>query len=175
MVIAVYPGTFDPFTRGHEDIMRRSATIYGKVILGVADSRAKNPIFTQAERVALAAEALADVPNIEVIGFSSLLRDFVREQGARVIVRGIRSVADYEYEFQMTGMNRYLMPDVETIFMTPTEQHLFISGTLVREIALFGGDVGRFVPASVVPHIERKIAERKAQAAAASSGAKGAV
>lgn len=162
MAIAVYPGTFDPLTRGHEDIMRRAARIFDKAILGVATSSSKNPIFSQDERVAIAREALAPYPNVEVVGFSGLLRDFVRSQGATVIVRGIRSVADYEYEFQMAGMNRYLMDDVETIFMTPTEENLFISGTLVREIALFGGDVSRFVPPSVESRLREKIAQRKA-------------
>jgi len=164
MAIAVYPGTFDPLTRGHEDIMKRAARIFDKAILGVADSRSKNPIFSQAERLEIAREALAPYPNVEVVGFSGLLRDFVLSQKADAIVRGIRSVADYEYEYQMAGMNRYLLPDVETIFMTPTEENIFISGTLVREIALFGGEISRFVPPSVEPHLRRKVAQRKAAA-----------
>ena len=168
MAVAVYPGTFDPLTRGHEDVMRRAARIFDRAILAVADSRGKNPIFSAQERVEIAREALADCPNIEVIGFSGLLRDFVVSNKANVIVRGLRSVADYEYEFQMAGMNRYLMPDVETIFVTPTEANLFISGTLVREIAMFGGDVSRFVPPTVEGHLKRKLAER---AAATASGA----
>ena len=161
MAIAVYPGTFDPITAGHEDIMRRSARIFETVILGVAASASKNPIFTLDERLAIAREALAKYPNVQVVGFNGLLRDFVRSQKATVIVRGLRTVADYEYEFQMSGLNRHLMPEVETIFMTPPEEHIFISGTLVREISMFGGDVSRFVPPTVVPHLQRKLAERQ--------------
>jgi pantetheine-phosphate adenylyltransferase len=149
MAIAVYPGTFDPLTRGHEDIVRRAAKIFGHLIVGVADSRSKKPFFSQDERITIAREVLGQYPNVEVAGFSGLLSDFVRKQNASVIVRGLRAVADFEYEFQMAGMNRYLLPDVETIFMTPTDQYQFISGTLVREIALFGGDVGKFVFPSV--------------------------
>lgn len=149
MAIAVYPGTFDPLTRGHEDIVRRAAKIFGHLIVGVADSRSKKPFFSQDERITIAREVLGQYPNVEVAGFSGLLSDFVRKQNASVIIRGLRAVADFEYEFQMAGMNRYLLPDVETIFMTPTDQYQFISGTLVREIALFGGDVGKFVFPSV--------------------------
>ncbi len=156
MAIAVYPGTFDPLTRGHEDIVRRAASIFGRVVVGVAGSRAKGPIFTQEERMEIARECLAPYPNVEVAGFSGLLRDFVRAQNAGVIVRGLRAVADFEYEFQMAGMNRYLLPDVETIFMTPTDQYQFISGTLVREIAMFGGDVGKFVSPSVEARLKSK-------------------
>jgi pantetheine-phosphate adenylyltransferase len=158
MAVAVYPGTFDPLTRGHEDVMRRAARIFDRAILAVADSRGKNPIFSAEERVEIAREALADCPNIEVIGFSGLLRDFVVSNKANVIVRGLRSVADYEYEFQMAGMNRYLMPDVETIFVTPTEANLFISGTLVREIAKLGGDVSGLVSAPVLNALQAKVA-----------------
>jgi len=159
MAIAVYPGTFDPLTRGHEDIVRRAATIFGRLVVGVADSRSKKPFFTQQERIDIAREALSGCPNVQVEGFSGLLRDFVRSQNAGVIVRGLRAVADFEYEFQMAGMNRYLLPDVETIFMTPTDQYQFISGTLVREIAVFGGDVGKFVP----PSVERRLAQKIGQ------------
>jgi pantetheine-phosphate adenylyltransferase len=157
MAIAVYPGTFDPLTRGHEDIVRRAASIFGRVVVGVAGSRAKGPIFTQEERMEMARDVLAPYPNVHVAGFSGLLRDFVRGQNAGVIVRGLRAVADFEYEFQMAGMNRYLLPDVETIFMTPTDQYQFISGTLVREIAMFGGDVGKFVSPSVEARLKSKM------------------
>jgi pantetheine-phosphate adenylyltransferase len=157
MAIAVYPGTFDPLTRGHEDIVRRAASIFGRVVVGVAGSRAKGPIFTQEERMEMARDVLAPYPNVHVAGFSGLLRDFVRAQNAGVIVRGLRAVADFEYEFQMAGMNRYLLPDVETIFMTPTDQYQFISGTLVREIAMFGGDVGKFVSPSVEARLKSKM------------------
>jgi pantetheine-phosphate adenylyltransferase len=157
MVIAVYPGTFDPLTRGHEDIVRRAAKLFDRLVVGVAGSRAKNPIFTQDERIEISRAVLEPYPNVNVAGFSGLLRDFVRAQNAGVIVRGLRAVADFEYEFQMAGMNRYLLPDVETIFMTPTDQYQFISGTLVREIAMFGGDVGKFVSPSVEARLRDKM------------------
>jgi pantetheine-phosphate adenylyltransferase len=166
MAIAVYPGTFDPLTRGHEDIVRRAATIFGQVVVGIADSRAKNPIFTQQERIEIAREVLAPMPNVSVTGFSGLLRDFVRKQNATVIVRGLRAVSDFDYEFQMAGMNRHLMADVETIFMTPTDQYQFVSGTLVREIAIFGGDVGKFVSPSVALRLRDKVEQRGGPAAA---------
>ncbi len=142
---AVYPGTFDPLTRGHEDLVRRASSLYDSLVVGIADSRAKKPFFTLHERVELAREVLADVKNVEVVGFSGLLIAFVREHGARVILRGLRAVSDFEYEFQLAGMNRNLYPDVETVFLTPGEQHMFISATLVREIASLGGDVSKFV------------------------------
>ena len=166
MAFAVYPGTFDPLTRGHEDIVRRAAAIFDRVVVGVAGSRSKGTLFTQDERIEIAREALAAYPNVGVAGFSGLLRDFVLAQGARVIVRGVRAVADFEYEAQMAGMNRYLMPDVETLFMTPTEQHQYVSGTLVREIALFGGEVGRFVPPSVELRLKARVAQKTGSAPA---------
>ena len=166
MAIAVYPGTFDPLTRGHEDIVRRAAAIFDRVVVGVAGSRSKGTLFTQDERIEIAREALVAYPNVTVAGFSGLLRDFVLAQGARVIVRGVRAVADFEYEAQMAGMNRYLMPDVETLFMTPTEQHQYVSGTLVREIALFGGEVGRFVPPSVEVRLKARVAQKNGSAPA---------
>ncbi|MFM8257866.1 MAG: pantetheine-phosphate adenylyltransferase, partial [Polynucleobacter sp.] len=145
MTVAVYPGTFDPFTRGHEDLVRRASSIFTKLIVGVADSKNKRPIFTLEERIEIAKEVLSHYPNVEIAGFSGLLKDFAREHSARVIVRGLRAVSDFEYEFQMAGMNRYLLPDVETLFLTPSDQYQFISGTFVREIALLGGDVSKFV------------------------------
>jgi len=159
MVIAVYPGTFDPLTRGHEDLVRRAASVFAKVVVGVADSRNKRPFFSMDERIAIAREVLGHYPNVEVAGFRGLLKDFVREQGARVIVRGLRAVSDFEYEFQMAGMNRHLLPDVETMFMTPSEQYQFISGTIVREIATLGGDVSKFVFPSVDKWLKAKIAQ----------------
>lgn len=158
MATAVYPGTFDPLTRGHADLVRRAAGIFGKVVVGISDSRAKT-FFAQAERIALAREVLAGHANVEVAGFSGLLRDFVRGQNANVIVRGVRSVADFEYEQQMAGMNRHLMEDVETIFMTPADQYQFVSGTLVREIALYGGGIEKFVSPCVEAAMRRKLAE----------------
>ncbi len=159
MVIAVYPGTFDPLTRGHEDLVRRGASVFDKLVVGVADSRAKRPFFSMDERLAIAREVLGHYPNVEVAGFRGLLKDFVREQGARVIVRGLRAVSDFEYEFQMAGMNRHLLPDVETLFMTPSEQYQFISGTMVREIATLGGDVSKFVFPSVDKWLKAKISQ----------------
>ena len=158
MTIAVYPGTFDPFTRGHEDLVRRASSIFTKLIVGVADSKNKRPIFTLEERIEIAKEVLGHYSNVEIAGFSGLLKDFAREHSARVIVRGLRAVSDFEYEFQMAGMNRYLLPDVETLFLTPSDQYQFISGTFVREIALMGGDVSKFV----FPSVEKWLQKRNA-------------
>ncbi|MFT3801785.1 MAG: pantetheine-phosphate adenylyltransferase [Burkholderiaceae bacterium] len=157
MVTAVYPGTFDPFTRGHEDIVRRASKLFSQLIVGIADSDAKRPIFNVDERVQIAREVLSAYPNVEVRRFSGLLVNFVQGCNAHVVVRGLRAVSDFEYEFQLAGMNRHLMPDIETIFMTPTDQHQFVSGTLVREIATLGGDVGQFVPPPVQTWITRKL------------------
>ncbi|MCG6952555.1 MAG: pantetheine-phosphate adenylyltransferase [Betaproteobacteria bacterium] len=154
---AVYPGTFDPLTRGHEDLVRRASLLFDAVIVGVADSRAKHPFFQMHERVDLARAVLAPIKNVTVVGFSGLLINFIREHGARVILRGLRAVSDFEYEFQLAGMNRNLYPDVETVFLTPSEQHMFISATLVREIATMGGDVSKFVHPLVVQHFEEKV------------------
>jgi pantetheine-phosphate adenylyltransferase len=155
--IAVYPGTFDPLTLGHEDQVRRASRLFDRVILAVADSRAKRPFFTLDERVDMAREVLGDVANIEVCGFSGLLMKFVQERGARVVVRGLRAVSDFEYEFQLAGMNRGLYPDVETVFLTPGERFMFISATIVREISVLGGDVSKFVPTSVAQRLADKI------------------
>jgi pantetheine-phosphate adenylyltransferase len=156
MIRAVYPGTFDPLTRGHEDLVRRASTLFDAVIVGVADSRSKKPFFTLDERLDMARQVLADLGNVEVVGFSGLLIDFARQHDARVVVRGLRAVSDFEYEFQLAGMNRNLSPDMETVFLTPSEQHMFISATLVREIAMFGGDVSKFVH----PIVRAKLAAR---------------
>lgn len=162
MTIAVYPGTFDPLTAGHEDIVRRAARMFPRVILAIADSDAKRPIFNVDERVAIAREVLADVPTISVERFSGLMVEFMKAHQARVVVRGVRTIADYEYELQLAGMNRQLLPGLETIFLMPSEQHQFVSGTLVREIATMGGDVGKFVSPAVEGWIHRKLAERAA-------------
>jgi len=159
IVIAVYPGTFDPLTRGHEDLVRRAAGLFAKLIVGVADSAAKHPVFSLEERIEIAREVLGHYPNVEVVGFRGLLKDFVREQNARVILRGLRAVSDFEYEFQMAGMNRYLLPEAETMFLTPSDQYQFISGTIVREIALLGGDVSKFVFPSVERWLQTKLAQ----------------
>lgn len=158
MVRAVYPGTFDPLTRGHEDIIRRGATLFESVVVGIAASRGKNPIFSVEERIDIAREALADCPNVQITGFSGLLVNFLKEHSARVVLRGVRSVSDFDYEFQMAGMNRQMMADCETLFMVPTEGQMFVSGTLVREIALMGGDISRFVAPPVQAWIARKLA-----------------
>ena len=153
---ALYPGTFDPITRGHEDLVRRASSLFDEVIVAVADSRGKQPFFTLDERVAMAKETLAPFGNVQVEGFSGLLMDFLRKHDAKIIVRGLRAVSDFEYEFQMAGMNRNLFPDVETLFLTPSEQYMFISATMVREIASLGGDVSLFVNPLVVPRMKTK-------------------
>jgi pantetheine-phosphate adenylyltransferase len=154
---AVYPGTFDPITLGHQDLARRASRLFDRVILAVADSRAKKPFFTLDERVEMAREVLKDLGNIEVVGFSGLLMKFVQDRGARVVVRGLRAVSDFEYEFQLAGMNRGLYPDVETVFLTPGEQFMFISATIVREISVLGGDTTKFVPSFVAERMRVKI------------------
>jgi pantetheine-phosphate adenylyltransferase len=154
--VAIYPGTFDPMTRGHEDLVRRAANLFDKVILAIAESPSKRPLFDLAERIAMAGEILADVRNVEIVGFDTLLMDFVHARGAKVIVRGLRAVSDFEYEFQMAGMNRSLYPEVETVFLTPGEQYMFISATMVREIARLGGNVGKFVQPCVHQRLRAK-------------------
>lgn len=163
MITAVYPGTFDPLTRGHEDLVRRAANLFDQVIVAVAHSPNKRPFFTVDERVEIAQEVLSHYSNVKVKSFGGLLKDFVREQEARVIVRGLRAVSDFEYEFQMAGMNRHLLPEVETLFMTPSDQYQFISGTFVREIALLGGDVSKFVFPSVERWLTTKAAKNRQQ------------
>lgn len=154
--IAVYPGTFDPFTRGHEDLVRRAARLFAHVVVGIAESHSKRPIFPLEERVEMARELVKDMPNVKIVGFDGLLMDFLRERNARVILRGLRAVSDFEYEFQMAGMNRSLHPDIETLFLTPGEQYMFISATMVREIASLGGDVSKFVH----PLVAEKLIEK---------------
>ena len=156
--IAVYPGTFDPVTRGHEDLVRRASRLFERVVVGVADSRGKRPFFSLEERVEMATEVLAPYPNVVVKGFAGLLMDFMQAQNAHVILRGLRAVSDFEYEFQMAGMNRNLYPDVETIFLTPGDQYMFISATMVREIAVLGGDVSHFVQPQVSARMVKKVA-----------------
>ena len=157
MVKAVYPGTFDPITRGHEDLVRRAATLFEEVVVGVADSRGKRPFFTLDERLRLAREVLAPLRNVRVEAFGGLLMDFVREERARVILRGLRAVSDFEFEFQMAGMNRNLYPDVETLFLTPGDQYMFVSATIVREIASLGGEVDKFVDPRVASALAQKV------------------
>jgi pantetheine-phosphate adenylyltransferase len=152
-MLAVYPGTFDPITRGHEDLVRRSSNIFTKVIVAVAQSDNKKTLFSVEERVNMTKEVLGHYNNVEVLGFTGLLKDFVRQNSAHVIIRGLRAVSDFEYEFQMAGMNRYMLPEVETLFLTPSDQYQFISSTFVRQIALLGGDVSQFVFPSVEKHL----------------------
>lgn len=155
----IYPGTFDPITRGHEDVVRRAAGLFGEVVVAIAASRSAT-LFTLDERVALAREVFANVNNVKVEGFDGLLMDYVRAKDARVVLRGLRAVSDFEYEFQMAGMNRTLYPDVETVFLTPAEQYTFISASMVREVARFGGDVSKFVSPSVAARLIEKRSKR---------------
>jgi pantetheine-phosphate adenylyltransferase len=154
---AVYPGTFDPMTLGHEDLVRRAARLFDHVVLAVADSRTKRPLFTLAERIDMARDALSDVKNVSVEGFSGLLMEFVKTHKARVVLRGVRAVSDFDYEFQLAGMNRKMYPDVETVFLTPGEEHMFLSATLVREISVMGGDVSKFVSPTIAGRLKTKI------------------
>ncbi|HEY9540317.1 MAG TPA: pantetheine-phosphate adenylyltransferase [Luteimonas sp.] len=147
--IAVYPGTFDPITSGHVDLVDRAAPLFDRLIVGVAESPAKRPALQLQLRVDLARDALAHHGNVEVRGFDSLLAHFVAEVGGGILLRGLRAVSDFEYEFQLASMNRHLIPEVETLFLTPAEQYGFISSSLVREISRLGGDVSAFVPAAV--------------------------
>jgi len=166
MLKVVYPGTFDPLTRGHEDVVRRAARIFDLVIVAIADSESKRPLFTTAERIAMTREVLAGYGNVQVMGFSSLLMDFVHSVDAKIILRGLRAVSDFEYEFQMAGMNRNLYPEVETLFLTPAEQYLFMSSTIVREIARLGGDVSSFVAPPVAARLAAKFSGHVARARA---------
>jgi pantetheine-phosphate adenylyltransferase len=157
---AIYPGTFDPMTLGHQDLMRRASQLFSRLIVAVAAGHHKRTMFTVEERLEIARELAAQYPNVEVVAFKGLLRDFVVESGGKVVVRGLRAVSDFEYEFQMAGMNRQLMPEVETLFLTPSDQYQFISGTFVREIAMLGGDVSKFVAPSVLERLRQRVAQR---------------
>lgn len=153
----IYPGTFDPFTSGHEDLVRRASRLFDQVVVAVAVSSGKKPFFTLDERVDMALQVLADCSNVSVMPFSGLLMNFLQQQEARIILRGLRAASDFEYEFQMAGMNRGMYPDVETLFMTPSEKYMFISATMVREVAVLGGDVDNFVPPLVATQLNLKI------------------
>lgn len=149
-VSAMYPGTFDPITLGHEDLVRRAARLYGRVVVAIAaNPGSKVPMFTFSERVELAKTALSDLENVEVMGYEGLTVDFAKEHKLAVIIRGLRAVSDFEYEFQLANMNRHLTEEVETVFLTPTEKYTFISSSLVREVASLGGDVSEFVSPKV--------------------------
>ena len=156
-ISAVYPGTFDPITRGHTDLVRRAAGLFDRVVVAVAASTKKQPFFPLEERIALAEQSLGGLANVDVIGFDGLLVNFVREQQAKVVLRGLRAVSDFEYEFQLAGMNRHLAPDLETLFLTPAEEYAYVSSSLVREIASLGGDVSHFVDAHVEAALRARI------------------
>ena len=157
--IALYPGTFDPITNGHTDLVSRAARVFPKVIIAIAESPHKVPLFSLEERIAMAEADMSHLDNIEVVGFSNLLVEFVQQVGASVIVRGLRAVSDFEYEFQLASMNRHLAPNVETLFLTPDEDYGFISSTLVKEVARLHGDVSTFVSKEVQQAMERRFKE----------------
>ncbi|HEX9139659.1 MAG TPA: pantetheine-phosphate adenylyltransferase [Steroidobacteraceae bacterium] len=154
---AVYPGTFDPITRGHEDLVRRAAGIFDRVVVAIAANPNKAPMFSSEERVELARDVLADLPNVQVVGYTGLTVEFAKREGIAVIVRGLRAVSDFEFEFQLANMGRHIAPGIETIFLTPKEHFTFISSTLVREIATLGGDVSQFVHPLVEAAFRRKV------------------
>jgi pantetheine-phosphate adenylyltransferase len=156
-VTAIYPGTFDPITNGHSDLIQRASRLFDKVVVAIAANPKKTPLFDLQERVELAREVLVSLDNVEVCGFDSLLADFAHEQGARVILRGLRAVSDFEYEFQLAGMNRRLAPDVETLFLTPAETYTFISSSLVKEVAALGGEVTDFVDPKVKAALNNRL------------------
>ncbi|HRH18003.1 MAG TPA: pantetheine-phosphate adenylyltransferase [Aquabacterium sp.] len=157
---AVYPGTFDPMTLGHADLMARASRLFDRLILAVAAGHHKKTMFSLEERLAMGQELAERHDNVEVIAFDGLLRDFVVAHDGKVVVRGLRAVSDFDYEFQMAGMNRHLMPDVETVFLTPSDQFQFVSGTFVREIASLGGDVSKFVAPSVLERLKARVTQR---------------
>ena len=154
---AVYPGTFDPFTNGHQDLVRRAARIFDRVIVAIAANPNKAPLIPLETRVDLARRVLGDLPNVEVAGYSGLTVEFARQRGASVVIRGLRAVSDFEFEFQLANMSRHLERNIETVFLTPQEQFTFISSTLVREIAVLGGDVSEFVH----PIVEAELKKRR--------------
>jgi len=156
-VLAVYPGTFDPMTLGHEDVVHRASQLFDRLIVAVAAGHHKKSLFTMQERIDMAREALAKYPQVKVEGFSGLVRDFVVARGGKAMVRGVRAVTDFDYEFQLAGMNRHLMPEVETVFLTPSDKYQFISATFVREIAVLGGEVHQFVSPSVQQRLVEKV------------------
>nr|MDP2190710.1 pantetheine-phosphate adenylyltransferase [Rhodoferax sp.] len=160
-VIAVYPGTFDPMTLGHEDVVRRATQLFDRIIVAVAAGHHKKSLFSLAERMDMAREAVKAYPQVEVESFGGLLRDFVVARGAKAMVRGLRAVTDFDYEFQLAGMNRSLMPNVETVFLTPSDKYQFISSTFVREIALLGGEVDKFVSPVVNQRLIEKVRNLK--------------
>jgi pantetheine-phosphate adenylyltransferase len=148
-VTALYPGTFDPITNGHVDLVERATRMFDKVIISIAENKRKNPLFSLEQRIEFARSQFADNPQVEVIGFNTLLIDFAHQQNAAVLVRGLRAVADFEFEFQLASMNRHLAPDIESVYLMPSEQYAFISSSLVKEVARLGGDVAKYVSPKV--------------------------
>jgi pantetheine-phosphate adenylyltransferase len=159
--IALYPGTFDPITNGHYDLVRRAANIFDEVLVAIAANPGKAPLFSLEQRVALTEQVIGDISNARVIGYTGLTVDVAKQYNAKVVIRGLRAVADFEFEFQLATMSRHLNRDVDYVFLTPTEQHNFISSTLIREIASFGGDVSEFVHPVVAAALQARWAERK--------------
>jgi pantetheine-phosphate adenylyltransferase len=157
MVNAVYPGTFDPITNGHFDLIKRASKIFDHIIIAVASNQRKNPLFTVQERVTMASDILTEFNNVSVIGFDNLLVEFAKTHNASVILRGLRAVSDFEYEFQLAGMNRSLAAEIETIFLTTAEQYAYLSSSLVKEVARLGGDITKFVPQQVIAEIDNKL------------------
>ncbi|MCC5855203.1 MAG: pantetheine-phosphate adenylyltransferase [Idiomarina sp.] len=158
---AIYPGTFDPVTNGHSDLIERAAKLFNEVIVGVAANTSKQPMFTLEERVELVKQVTSHLKNVQVVGFTGLLADFARERDARVLVRGLRAVSDFEYEFQLANMNRRLYRDLESVFMTPAEENSFISSTLVKEVAMHQGDVGQFTAPAVAEALKIACAKKR--------------
>ena len=154
--IAIYPGTFDPITNGHADLVKRGAKIFDELVVAIADSRRKGPLFSLDERIDMAAEILSPLKNVRVVGFDILLADFATEIHANVILRGLRAVSDFEYEFQLASMNRHLIPNIETMFLTPAEQFSFISSSLIKEIAMLNGEVSEFAHPIVQQALKQK-------------------
>ena len=157
-LVAIYPGTFDPMTLGHADLMSRAARLFPRLVVAVAYAHHKKTLFSPEERLQMAADAASSLDNVDVVAFDGLLSDFARAQGASVVVRGLRAVSDFEYESQLAGMNRHLMPEVESLFLTPSDQFQFVSGSLVREIAMLGGDVSKFVSPDVAERLRQRAA-----------------
>jgi pantetheine-phosphate adenylyltransferase len=153
---AIYPGTFDPITNGHKDLVRRAAGMFDHVLVAIASNPGKTPLFTLDERIDQARRVLADITNVEVAGYTGLTVDFARQHGIRIVVRGLRAVSDFEFEFQLANMTRHLSRDIETVFLTPQEQFTFISSTLIREIAIYGGDVSEFVDPLVATELRKR-------------------
>ncbi|PJE79546.1 Phosphopantetheine adenylyltransferase [invertebrate metagenome] len=160
MTTAVYPGTFDPITHGHTDLIERASPLFSKVIIGIAESAGKKPLFSLNERIALVREATSHIANVEIAGFNNLLTDFLQKRQARVIIRGLRAVSDFEYEFQMANMNRALAPDIESLFLMTAERYAYISSTLVREIASMQGNISQFVDVAVQDALQKKFSAR---------------